>query len=174
MADALRHQSSDVPNFDTYPATAGSTPATPGATERLLPETASEAHFGSILEERAYRLGEVAGRAMVQIRELRRRIGARAREMNSDASQKLSDVTETAQSKLEDLKGQAQSRAEDWKQVARERIGFARRQVRHNVSRARVRMGELKQDRPVEVALAAGAAGVVVGAALRIWRASRA
>ena len=178
MADALRHQSSDIPDFDTYPAT-------PGASGQLLPETASEAHFGSTLEDRAYRLGEVAGRAIVRIRDLRRLIQVRARNMNAGASQKLSDVTDsarsklsdvadTAQSRLEDLKDKASAQAEDWKLTARERLGEARRQVRHNVYRARIRVRELERDHPVEMALGAGAAGVVIGAALRIWRASRA
>ncbi len=178
MADALRHQSSDIPDFDTYPAT-------PGASERLLPETASEARFGSTLEDRAYRLGEAAGRAIVRIRDLRRLIRGRARDMNAGASQKLSEmsdsarsklneVTDTAQSTLHDLKDKASARAEDWKLTARERFGEARRQVRHNMYRARIRVRELERDHPVEMALGAGAAGVVVGAALRIWRASRA
>ncbi len=178
MADAFRHTSSDVPDFDTYPAT-------PGSAERLLPETASEANFGSTLEDRAYGLGEVAGRAIVRIRDLRRLLQRRVRDLNEDASQKLSDVTDsarsklsdvadTAQSRLEELKDKASIRAEDWKLTARERFGEARRQVRRNVYRARIRVRELEREHPVEMALGAGAAGVLVGAALRIWRASRA
>lgn len=178
MADVLRHQSSDVPDFDTYPAS-------PGSAERLLPETGSEPNYGSALEERAFQLGEALGRAMLRLRGLRLQVENRLRDVNDGASSKLSEVTEsarsklndateTAQSTLEDLKFKASAQAEDWKQTARERMGDVRRQVRDNVYHARIRVRELERDHPVEMALGAGAAGVVVGAALRFWRASRA
>ena len=103
MAESM-HNSSDIPNFDTYPST---------PPERLL-DTKSVGK--SSLEERAAELGT----------------------------------------------------------QARDKSAELGRQAKTNYYRARLRAQQTVREYPVQTALAAGAAGLLLGIALRIGRARRA
>lgn len=164
------HNSSDIPNFDTYPST---------PPERLLDTRSAER---SSLEERAAELGAAAGRIALILRQtkenvenlaqheiydrvthLTESVKARTEQMRRDASTRVQELTHAAQDKASELSIQA-----------REKTAALGRQARINYFRARLKAKQTVRDYPVETALAAGAVGVLVGVALRIGRARRA
>jgi ElaB/YqjD/DUF883 family membrane-anchored ribosome-binding protein len=169
MAESM-HNSSDIPNFDTYPST---------PPERLLDTRSAER---SSLEERAAELGAAAGRIALILRQtkenvenlaqheiydrvtnLTENVKARTERLRRDANTRVQELTQAAQDKASELSIQA-----------REKTAELGRQARINYYRARLKANQTVRDYPVETALAAGAVGVLVGVALRIGRARRA
>ena len=169
MAEST-HNSSDIPNFDTYPST---------PPERLL-DTKSVGRTS--LEERAAELGAAAGRIALILRQtkenvenlaqheiydrvtnLTENVKARTERLRRDASTRVQELTQAAQDKASELSIQA-----------KEKTAELGRQARINYFRARLKAKQTVRDYPVETALAAGAVGVLVGVALRIGRARRA
>jgi len=169
MAESM-HNSSDIPNFDTYPST---------PPERLL-DTRSPQR--SSLEERAAELGAAAGRIALILRQTKENVEnlaqheiydrvthltdsvkVRTEQMRRDASTRVQELTQAAQDKASELSIQA-----------KEKTAELGRQARINYFRARLKAKQTVRDYPVETALAAGAVGVLVGVALRIGRARRA
>jgi len=169
MAESM-HNSSDIPNFDTYPST---------PPERLLDTRSAER---SSLEERAAELGAAAGRIALILRQtkenvenlaqheiydrvtnLTENVKARTERLRRDANTRVQELTHAAQDKAAELGTQA-----------REKTAELGRQARINYFRARLKAKQTVRDYPVETALAAGAVGVLVGVALRIGRARRA
>jgi len=169
MAESM-HNSSDIPNFDTYPST---------PPERLLDTRSAQR---SSLEERAAELGAAAGRIALILRQTKENVEnlaqheiydrvthltdsvkVRTEQMRRDASTRVQELTQAAQDKAAELGIQA-----------REKTAELGRQARINYFRARLKAKQTVRDYPVETALAAGAVGVLVGVALRIGRARRA
>lgn len=169
MAESMPN-SSDVPNFDTYPST---------PPDHLL-DTRS-AHRSS-LEERAAELGAAAGRIALIMRhtkdsmenlaqheiydrvtDLTENVKARTKQMRRDASLRVQEIAHAAQDKAAELGNQA-----------REKTVELGRQAKNNYFRARLKANQTVREYPVETALAAGAVGLLVGVALRIGRARRA
>lgn len=169
MAESM-HNSSDIPNFDTYPST---------PPERLLDSKSAER---SSLEERAAELGAAAGKIALIMRQtkesmenlaqheiydrmsnLAENAKARAEQMRRDATARVQEIAHAAQDKAAELGNQA-----------REKTAELGRQARNNYYRARMKANQTVREHPVETALAAGAVGILIGVALRIGRARRA
>lgn len=169
MAESMPN-SSDVPNFDTYPST---------PPDRMLD---SKSVTRSSLEERAAELGAAAGRIALILRQtkesmenlaqheiydrvtnLAENVKARTEQMRRDAAARVQEITHSAQDKAAELGTQA-----------REKTAELGRHAKNNYFRARLKAKQTVQEYPVETALAAGAVGLLVGVALRIGRARRA
>jgi len=169
MAESM-HNSSDIPNFDTYPST---------PPDRLLDTKSAER---SSLEERAAELGAAAGRIALILRQTKENVEnlaqheiydrvtnlaenakARTEQMRRDASLRVQEIAHAAQDKAAELGNQA-----------REKTVELGRQAKNNYFRARLKANQTVREYPVETALAAGAVGLLVGVALRIGRARRA
>jgi ElaB/YqjD/DUF883 family membrane-anchored ribosome-binding protein len=169
MAESMPN-SSDIPNFDTYPST---------PPDRLLDSKSAER---SSLEERAAELGAAAGKIALILRQtkesmetlaqheiydrvthLTESVKARTEQMRRDANARVHEIAHAAQDKAAELGNQA-----------REKTAELGRQARNNYYQARLKAKRTVREHPVETALAAGAVGVLVGVALRIGRARRA
>lgn len=169
MAESMPN-SSDVPNFDTYPSM---------PPDRMLD---SKSVTRSSLEERAAELGAAAGRIALILRQtkesmenlaqheiydrvtnLAENVKARTEQMRRDAAARVQEITHSAQDKAAELGIQA-----------REKTAELGRQTRANYFRARLKAKQTVREYPVETALAVGAVGLLVGVALRIGRARRA
>lgn len=158
MAKPLHH-SSDIASFDTYP----SGPELADDPNRLLPEKTES----SQLEHYGAQLGSAAGQAVVALR--------RAQQKVLDiAAEKKATVTSIASARMQEIRDEASTRGEEWSITLRERASEWRRQARNAIYRARLRAREVEKQDPVHIVIGAGIAGVVIGAGLRIWRASRA
>jgi ElaB/YqjD/DUF883 family membrane-anchored ribosome-binding protein len=169
MAESM-HNSSDIPNFDTYPST---------PPERLL-DTKSVGR--SSLEERAAELGAAAGRIALILRQTKENVENLAQHGIYD---RVTNLAENARIKTEDLRRMATVRAQELAHAAQDKaseLGIQARdksielgrQARTNYYRAQLRAKQTVREYPVQTALAAGAAGLLVGIALRIGRARRA
>lgn len=159
MADAL-HKSSDIPNFDTYPAA----PELPAEVEAVKRRSA--------LEEKASQTGSAIGKAAAAVRNIKEKF--RSSGEADAASDKVSEIAERAKARAQEIGEEAASRAEEWGRIARERLWEFRRHARHQMREAGVYARRAARDYPVQVALGAGAAGFIVGVLLRIRRAGRA
>ena len=164
------HNSSDIPNFDTYPST---------PPERLLDTRSAER---SSLEERAAELGAAAGRIALILRQTKENVENLAQHEIYDRVTNLTEnvkarterLRRDANTRVQELTQAAQDRASELSIQAREKTAELGRQARINYFRARLKAKQTVRDYPVETALAAGAVGVLVGVALRIGRARRA
>jgi ElaB/YqjD/DUF883 family membrane-anchored ribosome-binding protein len=169
MSESM-HNSSDVPNFDTYPST---------PPDRLL-DTKSVGR--SSLEERAAELGAAAGRIALILRQTKENVEHLAqheiydRVINLAESAKIrtENVRRMAANRVQELTHTAQDKAAELGTQARDKSAELGRQARTNYYRARLRTQQTVREYPVQTALAAGAAGLLLGIALRIGRARRA
>lgn len=155
-----KYSSSDVPEFSTYPAPDRELPE--HGTESEDPyESYGHSQYGryirgqSTLDESARKIGWAIGRIIGTVEE----IADRARERFSDAQEhiqeQISDAPDEARRQLGDASNNAQRTL---------------RKLRYNAVRLRHRA---VKDYPVQTILAAGVAGVLVGAGLRAWRENR-
>jgi ElaB/YqjD/DUF883 family membrane-anchored ribosome-binding protein len=177
MAERL-HKSSDVPNYDTYPATPPvNDPATSpvNESERLLEKGKSP------LEQRAADLGTAAGRVVSIFRQARTKV----EKLPEDSAERISDLADGARQRVDHLRTAATESAQRLTHVAREKSAELGRQVREKTAelgrqakigyyRARLRANQTVREYPVQVALTAGLIGFLIGIALRIRRANRA
>ena len=167
------HDTSDIPNFDTYPA---SPPV-----ERI--DRVQEKDEGHLtLEQRAAELGAAAGKVVYMVKRARHT----AKNLpDHPALNRLGNLAEDARTRAEHLGALAAERAKQFVQTAREKktefVYRAREesrklglQAKSNYETSRRRAGEYAHENPVHVALAAGAAGFLIGVGLRIWRSNRA
>jgi ElaB/YqjD/DUF883 family membrane-anchored ribosome-binding protein len=184
MAEST-HRSSDIPNFDTYPATPSDEViaykgVARSSTER--PSTERPSMERSSLEQRAAELGAAAGKIALIMRETKENVENLAQHGVYDRVSRLAETarirTENlrrrAGAKVRELKHAAQSKAAAVGNQAREKTAELGRQARSNYDRVRLKANQTVREHPVETALAAGAAGFLLGVALRIRRASRA
>ncbi len=170
MAERV-HQSSDVPDFDTYPA------APPvKESERLLEKGRSP------LEQRAAELGAAAGRVVSIFRQTRASVGKLPEHPVVD---RISDLAGDARERMDQLRSAAVENAQHAAQLARDKTAELGRQVKERTAdlgrqakygyyRARLRANHAMREYPVQVALAAGLVGFLIGIGLRIRRANRA
>ena len=146
---AERHQSSDVPAFDTYPS-----PPPVNDSERLLEKGRSP------LEQRAADLGTAAGKVVSIIRH------ARVTVRNLPEHPMVERIS--------DLAGGARDKTAELGRQVKERTADLGRQAKFGYYRARLRVNHTVRDYPVQVALAAGFVGFLIGIGLRMRRANRA
>jgi len=169
MAESM-HNSSDIPNFDTYPST---------PPDRML-DTKSVGR--SSLEERAAELGAAAGRIALILRQTKENVENlaqhgiydRVTNLAENAMAKTAELRRTATARAQELAHAAQDKAAEIGNQAREKTVELGRQAKNNYFRARLKANQTVREYPVQTALAAGAAGLLVGIALRIGRARRA
>jgi ElaB/YqjD/DUF883 family membrane-anchored ribosome-binding protein len=164
------HNSSDIPNFDTYPST---------PPDRLLDTKSAER---SSLEQRAAELGAAAGRLALIMRQTKEsmenlaqhEIYDRVTNLAETAKARTEQMRRDATARVQEIAHAAQDKAAELGNQAREKTAELGRQAKNNYFRARLKAKQTVQEYPVETALAAGAIGVLVGVALRIGRARRA
>jgi ElaB/YqjD/DUF883 family membrane-anchored ribosome-binding protein len=169
MAESMPN-TSDVPNFDTYPST---------PPDHLL-DTRS-AHRSS-LEERAAELGAAAGRIALILRQTKENVENlaqheiydRVTNLAENAKVRTDEMRRLAAARVQEIAHAAQHKAAELGIQARDKSVELGRQAKSNYFRARLKAKQTVRDYPVETALAAGAVGVLVGVALRIGRARRA
>lgn len=169
MAESM-HNSSDIPNFDTYPST---------PPDRLLDSKSADR---SSLEERAAELGAAAGRIAVILRETKENVENLAQHevydrvinLAENAKIRTEHMRRIAGNRVQEIAHAAQDKAAELGTQAREKSAELGRQARINYFRARLRTQQTVREYPVQTALAAGAVGLLVGVALRIGRARRA
>ncbi|HLK08454.1 MAG TPA: hypothetical protein VKV30_10940 [Candidatus Angelobacter sp.] len=169
MAESIPN-SSDIPNFDTYPST---------PPDRLL-DTKSVGR--SSLEERAAELGAAAGRIALILRQTKENVENlaqheiydRVTNLAENAKVRTEEMRRTAAARVQEIAHAAQDKAAELGNQAREKTVELGRQAKNNYFRARLKANQTVREYPVETALAAGAVGLLVGVALRIGRARRA
>ena len=169
MAERMPN-SSDIPNFDTYPA------APP---DRLLDTRSAER---SSLEERAAELGAAAGRIALILRQTKENVENLAQHEIYDRMTQLTESVKArteqmrrdANNRVQELAHAAQDKAVEIGNQAREKTAELGQQAKMNYFRARLKAKQAVREYPVETALAVGAVGVLIGVALRIGRARRA
>ena len=154
MAESM-HNSSDVPNFDTYPST---------PPDRLLDTKSAER---SSLEERAAELGAAAGRIALIMRQTKENmenlaqheIYDRVTNLAENAKARTEQMRRDATARVQEIAHAAQDKAAELGIQAREKTAELGRQARTNYFRARLKANQTVREYPVETALAAGAAG---------------
>ena len=169
MAESIPN-SSDFPNFDTYPST---------PPDRLLDTKSAER---SSLEERAAELGAAAGRIALILRQTKENVENlaqheiydRVTNLAENAKARTEEMRLVAAARVQEIAHAAQHKAAEIGNQAREKTMELGRQAKNNYFRARLKANQTVREYPVETALAAGAAGLLVGIALRIGRARRA
>src|ERR1700732_616186 len=169
MAERM-HNSSDIPNFDTYPSNPSDEMFEYKGVER------------SSLEDRAAELGAAAGRIAVIMRQTKEAmehlaqhaIYDRVTNLAENAKIRTEHIRRMAADRVQEIAHTAQDKAIELGDLALERTVEVGRQARANYFRARLKANQTVREHPVETALAAGAVGLLVGIALRIRRAKRA
>jgi ElaB/YqjD/DUF883 family membrane-anchored ribosome-binding protein len=169
MAESM-HNSSDIPNFDTYPSNPSDEMFEYKGVER------------SSLEERAAELGAAAGRVAVIMRQTKEAmenlaqhaIYDRVTNLAENAKLRTQQMRRMAADRVQEIANTTQNKAIELGDMALEKTVEVGRQVRTNYFRARLKANQTVREYPVETALAAGAVGLLVGIALRIGRARRA
>ena len=169
MAEST-HNSSDVPNFDTYPASPSDELVDYKGVERLS------------LEQRAAELGAAAGRIVLIMRQTKEgmenlaqhAIYDRVTNLAENAKMRTEQMRRMAVDRVQEITQAAQDKAAELGSQARERTMELGRQARANYFRARLKANQTVREYPVQTALAVGAVGLLVGVALRIGRAKRA
>ncbi len=183
MAESV-HKSSDVPDFDTYPSAPSDEVidykgVTRFPAERTLDVRSAER---SSLEKRAADLGAAAGRIALIMRETKENVESLAQRGIYDRVSRLAeaarirteDLRRRAEARVQEITHSVQDKAVDLRSQAREKAAELGRQARSSYYRVRLKANQTVREYPVETALAAGAAGFLLGVALRIRRASRA
>src|ERR1044071_1329514 len=179
MAERV-HKSSDIPNFDTYPATPSDELADcKGVARSSIPRSSIER---SSLKQRAAELGAAAGKIALIMRETKENVENLAQYGIYDRMNRLAEnarirtesLRRRAGARMQEVTHAVQDKAAELAQQAREKTTELGRQARSNYYRVRLKANQTVREHPVETALAAGDAVFLVGVALRIRRASRA
>jgi ElaB/YqjD/DUF883 family membrane-anchored ribosome-binding protein len=177
MAERL-HRSSDVPAYDTYPA---SPPVNENA--HISPDHMLETgRAPSALEQRAADLGTAAGKVVSMVKQARLTVEHLPEHPVFD---RLGNLADNARVRAEYLRSVAAGRAQrlaqsarnktmELGQQAREKAADLGRQAKTGYYRARLRANQTAREYPVQVVLAAGMVGFLIGVGLRIRRANRA
>jgi ElaB/YqjD/DUF883 family membrane-anchored ribosome-binding protein len=174
------HNSSDIPNFDTYPSAPSDQLIDYKGVAGLSVKRSSTER--SPLEQRAVELGAAAGKIALIMRQTKESLEQMAQHNIYDRFSGLAENARIRSENLRRLAGArvhkfahaAQEKAAVLGEQARERTSELGRQARSNYFRARLKAKQTVHEYPVETALAAGAVGLLIGVALRIGRARRA
>jgi ElaB/YqjD/DUF883 family membrane-anchored ribosome-binding protein len=157
MTEALR-QSSENPEFGGE-----RTPSTP--------EKIHVVHGSSALEHRAAQAGSAMGRAAAAVRNIQERLTEGGKE---SPAQKFKVITGRGRTRAQEFRQAATARAQEWTELLRERGLDLKDRAQERWQRARVEARRVADERPIHVALGAGAVGFLLGVALRIRRAHHA
>jgi ElaB/YqjD/DUF883 family membrane-anchored ribosome-binding protein len=157
MTEALR-QGSENPEFG-----AERTPP--------KPEKIHVVHSGSALEHTAAQAGSAIGRAAAAVRNIQERLTEGGEE---SPAQKFKVITGRGRARAQELTQTATARAQEWTQLVRERGLELKDRALERWRQAREQARRVADERPIHVALGAGAVGFLVGVALRIRRAHHA
>lgn len=130
-----------------------------------LPELIKVVDHSPVLERAARKTGWALGRLVAAARERLRENGL------ENASEKVRVISEQGKARSQETGEFVAARVENWGELARERGREFVLQSREWWSRSKARIQTAAMESPVEVALAAGAAGFVLGVVLRIRRA---
>jgi len=179
MAESV-HKSSDIPNFDTYPATPSDEMADYKGVERAA--TGRSSLESSSLTQRAAELGAAAGRIALIMRETKENVENLAQHgiydrvigLAENARIRTESLRRRTGARVQELTHTVQDKAAELRDQAREKATELGRQARSGYYRVRIKANQTVREYPVETALAAGAVGFLLGVALRIRRASRA
>jgi ElaB/YqjD/DUF883 family membrane-anchored ribosome-binding protein len=177
MAERLHH-SSDVPTFDTYPASPPVNPSGALPPDHLL----EEGRPLSPMEQRAADLGAAAGKVVFMVKQARLKAEHLPQHPVFD---RLSNLADNARVRAEYLRSRAGDHAQRLAQTARERTAELGQQARDKAAdigrqartgyyRVRLRANQTAREYPVHVVAAAGIVGFLIGVGLRIRRANRA
>jgi ElaB/YqjD/DUF883 family membrane-anchored ribosome-binding protein len=199
MPEPRSRTSSDVPDFDTYPAQSPEEVGAPEAAavpERELPEWGDHR-----LNQQAERVGRAVGHTVVAARMARERVRVakarvvtmqgRAREsaastvdaLRHEAQTRVDELRHTAEirlrsaravaaDKIEDLRESPASRIAGVRAAAAGRLEDLRERAAEAGERARRRAVRVADEEPLKVILVAGVAAFAAGVALRLWRSS--
>ena len=179
MAESV-HKSSDIPNFDTYPATPSDEMADYKGVERA--STGRSSLESSSLTQRAAELGAAAGRIALIMRETKENVENLAQHgiydrvigLAENARIRTESLRRRTGARVQELTHTVQDKAAELRDQAREKATELGRQARSGYYRVRIKANQTVREYPVETALAAGAVGFLLGVASRIRRASRA
>lgn len=133
-----------------------------------LPELIKVVDHSPPLERAARKTGWVLGRLVAAVREAQETLRESGRE---SASGKVRVITERSKARAQETGEMAASRLQEWGELARERGQEFVRRAQEWWRRARATGRIAAQEKPLQVALAAGVAGFILGVALRIRRA---
>lgn len=150
MADAL-YKSSDNPDFSTYPASPSD--QAPGWKVYTPPGTdqRSEGNRNQRFEESARQIGTGLAKAINVLR----------------------NTVKTSKQRLSGPKEQLSHVTEDYQATAERYFSEAEGRVRQLTTEARLQARRYAKNYPVHLILAAGVAGVIAGAGMRLWRNDR-
>ncbi|HUQ50203.1 MAG TPA: hypothetical protein VM056_05760 [Terriglobales bacterium] len=137
--------SSDIPEFATYPS---------APTDQYL-----SAEPAPALNRQAERLGTALGQGMATVFGASDRAKNRLSNLTSIVSEKLCDATSMLSEKYDDARLRSV-------QIAQEKFDVTMETAQAQVRKAK----QFAEDRPVAVILAAGVAGLALGAGIRTWR----
>jgi len=141
----------------------------PGAERSVppLPELIKVVDHSPALEQRARAAGSALGKAVAALRNVQEKLRERTGESGSD---KIRDIAGRGRARAQDIGETAASWAQEWAAIIRERSQELKRQAQEQWDRAQAKARSTAQENPVQVALGAGAAGFLLGMALRIRR----
>ena len=135
------------------------------------PEKIHVVPSSSALEHRAAQAGSAIGRAAAAVRNIQERLTEGGEE---SPAQKFKVITGRGRARAQDLTEAATARAQEWMQLLRERGLELKDRAQERWQQARVEARRVADERPIHVALGAGAVGFLLGVALRIRRAHHA
>jgi len=133
-----------------------------------LPELIKVVDHSPVLERSARKTGWALGRLVAAVRETQEKLRGSGR---GSASEKIRVITERSRARAQESGEIAASRLQEWGEIARERGEEVMRRAQEWCNQAQARARIAAQEKPVQVALAAGAAGFALGMTLRIRRA---
>jgi ElaB/YqjD/DUF883 family membrane-anchored ribosome-binding protein len=96
-----------------------------------------------------------------------------AKRKSQEAVSRISDLAENAWNKAQELGEATVSQAQELRQTTQQKAAELGSQIKFGYYRARLRANQATRDYPLQVVLAAGVVGLLLGLGLRIWRANR-
>lgn len=139
-----------------------------GKTVELKPPLSVKRIRDTDLERLAAEVGTIAGQAVALVRQVRETVGERESWKNG-----IGDLRASAKNRVQELRRSAEEHAQEWRRLALEKTAELRRQARSRFEEARGRAEQAGRDYPLQTVVAAGAAGFLLGIALRKRKAHR-
>ena len=136
-----------------------------------LPELIKVVDHSPALERGARKAGRALGRLVAAVRESQEKLRGGGGE---SASEKIRLVTGQGTARVEEIRQTASSWAQAWRRVALGRVPELQDRAQVWWNRTQERARTAAREKPVQVALAAGGAGFLLGVALRFRRARHA
>lgn len=162
MTEYLR-RTDEHPDFDTYPSPELH-PERPDLNRPELPPARARSEARGTRAAGA--VGSAIGSAVSAVRHAPERLQDAGRRFGVIRGRRRERAAGTAR----EWRDAASERIENIRHVAGERAGEWRRTAEHRLVDVRERASRAVNDYPIQTILAAGAAGLVLGAVLRAWR----